>query len=126
MGLLIGVGATVAVPAVPAALLRDEEPELSVGRIEVGYGVALWRLDSGVKGERADLTAGDGAIAGDPGCYGAAVAEDVGVVVVFSPVAGRRSPVAGRRSPVAGCAAVPAEVWAAHAAWVCAMSVHPL
>ncbi|MEV6602015.1 hypothetical protein AB0M36_34965 [Actinoplanes sp. NPDC051346] len=163
VGLLVGLGAMVAVPAVPAVLLPDEGPALPAGRLEVGYGVALtvphgarlhlgdsrpggggvtfrtgsttvtvsaipvperpedfiahtrrkfvrdegqtpgpaqpWHLGSGVTGERADLFAGDGATAGEPGCYGAAVSEGIGAVVVFS--------------PVAGCTAVPAEIWTA-------------
>jgi hypothetical protein len=55
------------------------------------------RTAGGVVGERGDLTP-DGGPAGEPGCYGIFTAEEAGVVVVIS--------------PVAGCGAVPADVWA--------------
>ncbi|OJF11675.1 hypothetical protein [Couchioplanes caeruleus] len=160
LGLLAGLGATVAVPAGLGALLPDDGPA-PAGRLEVGHGVALtvppgarwdrgesrpgtgavtlrlgstdvavssvpvperradflahtrhkfarddgWtpgppaplRFGGGVVGERGDLVAGKDTTAGEPGCYGAAVAEGAGAVVVIS--------------PVSGCAAVPAEIW---------------
>lgn len=70
-------------------LNRDE------GR-SVGPAVPV-QTGAGVRGQRADLGAGEWG--GDPGCAAIFAAEDAGVLAVIS--------------PVSGCAAVPADLWAA-------------
>ncbi|GGQ84698.1 hypothetical protein [Couchioplanes azureus] len=61
VGLLVALGAMVAVPAVPAALLPDEGPALPAGRLEVGYGVAL-TVPHGARLDLGDSRPGGGSV----------------------------------------------------------------
>lgn len=88
----------VPVPERPAAFVAHTRHRFSRDEgLRSGPAVPV-RLAGGVLAERRDLAA-DPESFGEPGCYAVAVAEQVGVVAVVS--------------PVAGCAAVPADLWAA-------------
>ncbi|MFI5497045.1 hypothetical protein [Actinoplanes sp. NPDC051859] len=59
VGLLVGLGLTVALPGIPAALLPEEGPALPGGRIDIGDGVAL-TLPAGARLDLGDARPGSG------------------------------------------------------------------
>jgi hypothetical protein len=89
----------VEVPERPAAFVAHARRKFSRDEGQRPGRPEPVRTDAGVTGERGDLRPDGGALAGEPGCYGVFAAEEAGVVVSIT--------------PVAGCAAVPEPVWAA-------------